>query len=102
MALSMGIKKRGIMSGREMMRYLRSASVVPSSRDSLFEKAVTLPRDAFAKVFDGRTRSLEGFSIAAPQTAPQPDSVQSQVSSAPNQERPAQEPPKTQAAAKRQ
>jgi hypothetical protein len=85
------------MSAREMMHFLRSASIVPSSRDSLFEKAVTLPGAAFAKVFDGKTRSLEGFSISAPRTSPPPDSVQVQVSS--ELDRPAQPTPETEAAA---
>jgi hypothetical protein len=57
------------MSGKEMMEYLRTASVIPSSHDSLFESAVALPEDDFAKVFDGKTRSLEGFSIEAPKPA---------------------------------
>jgi hypothetical protein len=64
------------MSGREMMEYLRSASVVPSSRDTLFEKAIKLPEGDFAKVFDGNARSLQGFSITAPRAQ---DVVQSGV-----------------------
>jgi hypothetical protein len=54
------------MVNKEQIDYFRRASVVPSSPDSLFEKARTLSPDDFAEVFDNKVRSHEGFSIPAP------------------------------------
>jgi len=45
----------------------------------LFEKAIELSKDAFAKTFDAATRSLGGFSVVAPtrqQVVVVPDSIQ--------------------------
>jgi hypothetical protein len=54
------------MSDTETMEYLKTASVVPSSRDSLFVKAVELPTGDFSKILDASAKALGGFSVVAP------------------------------------